>query len=70
MDESPLDLVDESTVAVDRCSGRDVVRLMQTMAPERRNTILLVTRDYRMLDIVDRVIMVDDGYPLDPVTLL
>ncbi len=57
-----LVLADEPTAALDKKSGRDVVELMQRLAKERGCTILMVTHDNRILDIADRIIVMEDGY--------
>ncbi|WP_066426104.1 DevA family ABC transporter ATP-binding protein [Anabaena sp. 4-3] len=55
-------LADEPTAALDKQSGRDVVKLMQKLAKEQGCTILLVTHDNRILDIADRIIYMEDGH--------
>lgn len=54
-------LADEPTAALDKTSGRDVVKLMQHLAKKQGSTILLVTHDSRILDIADCVITLEDG---------
>ena len=56
-----LVLADEPTAALDSQSGRDVVNLMQKLANEQGCTILIVTHDYRILDIADRIVQMEDG---------
>ncbi|BAT53306.1 hypothetical protein NOS3756_22650 [Nostoc sp. NIES-3756] len=56
-----LVLADEPTAALDSQSGRDVVNLMQKLAKEQGSTILIVTHDYRILDIADRILQMEDG---------
>lgn len=56
-----LVLADEPTAALDSQSGRDVVNLMQKLANEQGCTILMVTHDYRILDIADRIVQMEDG---------
>ncbi|BCL38944.1 DevA family ABC transporter ATP-binding protein [Nostoc sp. MS1] len=56
-----LVLADEPTAALDSQSGRDVVNLMQKLAYEQGCTILMVTHDYRILDIADRILQMEDG---------
>ncbi len=54
-------LGDEPTAALDKESGRRVVKLMQQMAEENQTTIIMVTHDNKILDVADRIIIVDDG---------
>jgi len=54
-------LGDEPTAALDKESGRTVVNLMRRMADEQKTTIILVTHDNKILDIADRIIIVEDG---------
>ena len=54
-------LGDEPTAALDKESGRTVVNLMQKMAREQQTTIIMVTHDNKILDIADRIIIVEDG---------
>ncbi|TAG75301.1 MAG: ATP-binding cassette domain-containing protein [Oscillatoriales cyanobacterium] len=54
-------LADEPTAALDKKSGRDVVEMMQKLAKQQGCTILLVTHDNRILDIADRIVLMEDG---------
>ena len=60
----PVVLADEPTAALDSKTGREVVDLMQALACDRKTAILLVTHDNRILDIADRIIMLEDGHLL------
>jgi len=54
-------LADEPTAALDKHSGRDVVELLRQLARRDGCTVLLVTHDNRILDIADRLMVVEDG---------
>jgi putative ABC transport system ATP-binding protein len=54
-------LGDEPTAALDKESGRTVITLMQQLAREQQTTIIMVTHDNKILDVADRIIIVDDG---------
>jgi putative ABC transport system ATP-binding protein len=54
-------LGDEPTAALDKESGRNVVNLMRQLAKEQQTTIILVTHDNKILDVADRIIIVEDG---------
>ncbi len=56
-----LVLADEPTAALDSKAGRDVVDIMERLAREQGCTILIVTHDDRILDVADRIIMMEDG---------
>jgi len=60
-----LVLADEPTAALDRQSGRDVVNLMQQLVKEQGCAVLMVTHDHRILDIADRIILMEDGRLVD-----
>ena len=59
-------LGDEPTAALDKDSGRTVVELMQRLAREEQTTIIMVTHDNRILDVADRIVIVDDGHLANP----
>jgi putative ABC transport system ATP-binding protein len=54
-------LADEPTASLDRQRGRDVVKLMENLARQKKCTILIVTHDNRILDMADRIIHMEDG---------
>ena len=59
--EPAIILADEPTAALDSHSGREVVELLLKLAREQRCAILLVTHDNRILDVADRILMLEDG---------
>lgn len=56
-----LVLADEPTASLDRDNGRAVLEALQTLARQSKTTILIVTHDHRILDIADRVMLMEDG---------
>jgi putative ABC transport system ATP-binding protein len=56
-----LVLADEPTASLDGASGREVVEILRQLARRQGCTILLVTHDNRILDIADRVLVLEDG---------
>lgn len=57
----PLVLADEPTAALDSKRGRQVVSLFRRVARDLGTAVLLVTHDHRCLDLVDRVLEMEDG---------
>jgi putative ABC transport system ATP-binding protein len=56
-----LILADEPTASLDKANGQEAVRLLRKLAQEKGCAILLVTHDYRILDMAERVIELEDG---------
>lgn len=54
-------LADEPTASLDKQSGQEAVGILKQLAKESGTSILLVTHDYRILDIADRVVELEDG---------
>ena len=54
-------LADEPTASLDKQSGHDAVGILKKLARELSTTILLVTHDYRILDVADRIVELEDG---------
>ena len=54
-------LADEPTASLDRVSGREIVDLLHQLAKLQGCAILLVTHDTRILDVADRVLLLEDG---------
>jgi putative ABC transport system ATP-binding protein len=59
--EPKIVLADEPTAALDRQAGRGILELLRQLARRQGCTILLVTHDNRILDIADRVMLLEDG---------
>lgn len=53
-------LADEPTASLNKQSGYEAVSILKQLAKKSHTTILLVTHDYRILDVVDRVVELDD----------
>lgn len=56
-----LVLADEPTASLDKVSGQEAVDILKKLAREQGAAILLVTHDYRILDLADRVVELEDG---------
>lgn len=54
-------LADEPTASLDKQSGYEAVSILKKLAKESQTTILLVTHDYRISDIADRILELEDG---------
>jgi putative ABC transport system ATP-binding protein len=59
--EPTIIMADEPTAALDKHSGREVVELLQHLARAIPCAILMVTHDNRILDVADRILMLEDG---------
>jgi putative ABC transport system ATP-binding protein len=59
--EPSLILADEPTASLDSKLGQQVMELFAKIAHERHAGVLVVTHDYRTLDIFDRILDVEDG---------
>ena len=56
-----LVLADEPTASLDKISGQEAVDILKKLAREQGAAILLVTHDYRILDVADRIVELEDG---------
>lgn len=54
-------LADEPTASLDKQSGHEAVKILKQLAQDSGTTILLVTHDYRILDVADRIVELEDG---------
>lgn len=54
-------LADEPTASLDRKSGREIAELLKNLAKRQGKSILLVTHDNRILDLADRILVLEDG---------
>ncbi len=52
---------DEPTAALDKESGISVVKMLKTLGSSRGTTTVMVTHDNRILDMADRIIVLEDG---------
>lgn len=56
-----IDFADEPTAALDKESGRTVVEMLKALGRVRGTTTVMVTHDNRILDLADRIVMLEDG---------
>ncbi|MBI5563901.1 MAG: ATP-binding cassette domain-containing protein [Chloroflexi bacterium] len=61
VNDPTLILADEPTANLDSKIGHDVMRLLRSIAKERRRSVLIVSHDQRIKDIADRVLWLEDG---------
>ncbi|MGK7889824.1 MAG: ATP-binding cassette domain-containing protein [Leptolyngbyaceae cyanobacterium] len=61
VNQPSLILADEPTAALDRETGREVMKLLQSLTRDHGCTVLMVTHDNRILDVADRMINLVDG---------
>ena len=54
-------LCDEPTGALDTVTGKEVLKLLQTMSREKKRTVVMVTHNSFFADIADTVIRVKNG---------
>ena len=54
-------LADEPTAALDKDSGRMAVELFRQLADAQQAAIVMVTHDNKVLDIADRVVLLEEG---------
>jgi putative ABC transport system ATP-binding protein len=52
---------DEPTAALDKDSGQRIVEMLKRLGKERKTTTIMVTHDNRILDLADRVLVMEDG---------
>lgn len=56
-----LILADEPTANLDSQRGREVMRLLRSVAKNLGKTVLIVSHDQRLIEIADRVLWMEDG---------
>ncbi len=59
--DSPIILADEPTGNLDQSNGRKVMELLKHMAASQRRCIVVATHDNRIMDLIDRVLYMEDG---------
>lgn len=59
--DPPIILADEPTANLDSGSGRDIARLLRSLAATEQRAIVIVSHDSRLREIADRVLWLEDG---------
>ncbi|EHU6366105.1 ABC transporter ATP-binding protein [Listeria monocytogenes] len=62
MNDPDIILADEPTASLDANRGHKVVRMIADEVKRKNKAAIMVTHDERVLDLVDRVIRIEDGY--------
>lgn len=61
MNDPDIILADEPTASLDSERGRDVVKMLADEVKYHNKGAIMVTHDKRMLDVVDRIVYIEDG---------
>lgn len=59
--DPPILLADEPTANLDASRGRDLARLLRTLADEDDRSVVIVSHDERLREVADRVLWLEDG---------
>lgn len=62
----PLILGDEPTANLDSHAGRKVANILRALARTGRRSVIIVSHDARIVDIADRVLLMEDGHLSEP----
>ncbi|EAD3257950.1 ABC transporter ATP-binding protein [Listeria monocytogenes] len=62
MNDPDVILADEPTASLDANRGHKVVQMIADEVKRKNKAAIMVTHDERVLDLVDRVIRIEDGY--------
>lgn len=62
MNDPDIILADEPTASLDANRGHKVVQMIADEVKRKSKAAIMVTHDERVLDLVDRVIRIEDGY--------
>ena len=65
-----LILADEPTANLDSKIGHEIMRLLRHIAKEQGRSVVIVSHDQRIKDIVDRVLWLEDGQFREMVTMV
>lgn len=65
MNDPDIILADEPTASLDAIRGHKVVQMIADEVKRKNKAAIMVTHDERVLDLVDRVIRIEDGYLKD-----
>jgi putative ABC transport system ATP-binding protein len=61
VNKPPIVLADEPTGNLDSKTGRIITELLKNLAKKEKTSVVIVTHDNRILDIVDKVYYLEDG---------
>ncbi len=61
VNDPKLILADEPTANLDSQRGREVMRLLRSVAKNMGKTVIIVSHDQRLMEIADRVLWMEDG---------
>lgn len=61
VNDPKLILADEPTANLDSQRGREVMRLLRSVAKNMGKTVVIVSHDQRLMEIADRVLWMEDG---------
>lgn len=59
--DPPVLLADEPTANLDASRGRDLARLLRTLADDDGRSVVIVSHDDRLREVADRVLWLEDG---------
>ncbi len=54
-------LADEPTANLDRTTGTEILRLMRSINKKLKTTFIFSTHDQRVIDMADRMVLIEDG---------
>ncbi len=69
VNDPALILADEPTANLDSKIGREIMRLLRSIAKDQGRSVVIVSHDQRIKDIADRVLWLEDGEFKEMVTM-
>lgn len=64
--DSPILLADEPTANIDSLTAQHILELFRRLAKEQNRALVIVTHDFKVRAIADRVLQIRDGRLLNP----
>ena len=61
VNDPSLILADEPTASLDSKRGRQIVTMLQEISHQENKSVVMVTHDERVLDLVDKIYQIEDG---------
>jgi putative ABC transport system ATP-binding protein len=61
VNDPPVLLADEPTANLDSGHGREIARLLRSLATDEGRSVIIVSHDSRLKEIADRVLWLEDG---------